>query len=305
MTEEEKPNSFKRMIKGGVIKRADSGMQIRFADIHVKPGFNRRRDDERLEESINDLVAYMLGGGEVPALEVYARDGGGVWIVEGHRRHRAYERAIAAGKPVEWIKITQFVGSDAERVARIATSNSQLPLTPLELASVYRELRGFNWSSSEIAQRMGKKKDHVDRILALADSNTDVQLMVAKGEVAATVAVQHVKAHGEKAGEVLADKLEQAKAEGKAKVSRSTGKPKGPAALRGMTWKAQGDASSYVLMRDDQWIAAIQMNGALNVFQHESILTAIAPQDGPKERVVDENQLELAELDAETGGNRG
>lgn len=296
MIEEEKPNSFKRMIKSGVIKRADTGMQIRFADIHVKPGFNRRRDDERLEESINDLVAYMLGGGEVPALEVYARDGGGVWIVEGHRRHRAYERAIAAGKPIEWIKITQFVGNDAERVARIATSNSQLPLTPLELASVYRELRGFNWSSAEIAQRMGKKKDHVDRILALADSNTDVQQMVAKGEVAATIAVQHVKAHGEKAGEVLATKLEEAKAVGKTKVSGRQGKAQ-PAAIRGICWKANGEANSYALLRDGRWIANILMNGELNVFQHEAMLSSVfLPYEEPK-RQVDENQLELAELD--------
>lgn len=302
---DDKPNSFKRMIKSGAIKRADTGMQIRIADIHVKPGFNRRQDGERLEESIVDLVAYMMGGGEVPALEVYARDGGGVWLVEGHRRYLAFERAIAAGKPVEWIKITQFVGNDAERVARIATSNSQLPLTPLELASVYSELRSFNWSPAEIAQRMGKKRDHVERILALADSNTDIQQMVAKGEVAATVAVQHVKAHGEKAGDVLAGKLEKAKAEGKTKVSSSAGKPKGPAALRGMSWKPQGDANFYSLMRDDHWVASIQLNGELNAFQHESILMAIAPKHGPKERVVDENQLEIAGIEVVTGGDNG
>lgn len=40
-------NSFKQMIKAGVIKRTDTGMFIRHADIHVKPGFNRRVEDER------------------------------------------------------------------------------------------------------------------------------------------------------------------------------------------------------------------------------------------------------------------
>jgi len=123
------------------------------------------------------------------------------------------------GKPVEWIKITPFTGNDAERIARIATSNSQLPLTPLELASVYRELRALNWSNDDIARRVGRGRDHVDRILALADANTDVQQMVARGAVSPTVAVKRVKQHGEKAGEVLAGELEQAKAEGKARVT--------------------------------------------------------------------------------------
>lgn len=218
-------NSFKQMIKAGVIKRTDTGMFIRLQDIHVKPGFNRRVEDDRFKESIDELTAYLAAGGEVPALEVYARDGdtgdheGGVWIVEGHRRHRAYGNLLAIGRPVEWIKIAPFVGNDAERVARIATSNSQLPLTPLELASVYRELRSLNWTSDEIARRVGKKRDHVERILALADANTDVQQLVAEGSVSPTVAVKRVKKHGEKAGEVLAGELQQAKAEGKKRVT--------------------------------------------------------------------------------------
>jgi len=36
-------------------------------------------------------------------LEVVPRDEGGVWIVEGHRRHRCYVRCRNAGKPVEYI----------------------------------------------------------------------------------------------------------------------------------------------------------------------------------------------------------
>ena len=278
-------NSFKQMIKAGVIKRTDTGMFIRYTDIHVKPGFNRRVEDERFKESIDELTAYMAAGGEVPALEVYARDGdtgvdheGGVWIVEGHRRHRGYGNLLAMGKPVEWIKITPFVGNDAERIARIATSNSQLPLTPLELASVYRELRALNWSSDEIARRMGKKREHVDRILALADANTDVQQLVSDGAVSPTVAVKRVKQHGEKAGEVLAGELEQAKAEGKKRVTdKKPARPLVPE-LAGVEWKPEGEANTYALVKGGDWVASIRMNGSMLTEKQEAILSAIFPR---------------------------
>lgn len=53
-------NSFKKMIKAGVIKRTDTGMFIRLQDIHVKPGFNRRVEDDRFKESIDE----SYGGSE-------------------------------------------------------------------------------------------------------------------------------------------------------------------------------------------------------------------------------------------------
>ena len=40
-------NSFKAMRVSGVIKRTDTGMFIRYADIHVKEGFNKRVDTDK------------------------------------------------------------------------------------------------------------------------------------------------------------------------------------------------------------------------------------------------------------------
>lgn len=219
-------NSFRQMIAAKIIKRTDNGQFIRFEHLHVKPGFNKREHDADWEADQLELVAFLEAGGEVPPLEVVPRDEGGAWIVEGHRRQDAYGRMLASGKPVEWIHIKQFNGNDAERVARIATSNSQRPLKPLERAAVYAELRAFNWSNDEIARRMGKSVAHVAQLLSLIDSNTDVQQLVKAGAVAPTVAVQHVKEHGEKAGAVLADKLQKARAEGKTKVAGERKVPK-------------------------------------------------------------------------------
>jgi hypothetical protein len=119
-------NSFKQMTTKGVIKRTDTGMFISLDDIHVKEGFNKRDDD--------DVLARLMMTFSVPhewrhrpPLEVTPRDEGGVWVVEGHRRRRCYERCRDAGKPVDRIHIMPFVGNDVERLARV-TSNNQLPL---------------------------------------------------------------------------------------------------------------------------------------------------------------------------------
>ncbi|OUF48067.1 chromosome partitioning protein ParB [Pluralibacter gergoviae] len=206
-------NSFKQMIKSGIIKRPDSGMFISLDDIHVKEGFNKREDDDRTRAADDDLFNYLSKGGTVPPLECIARDEGGVWVVEGHRRRRAYARCRDAGKPVDRIHIMPFVGNDVQRLARIMTSNNQLPLTPLEQAAVVQEMTTtFNLSISEIAKLVHKSAPTVEKLLALSTANHDVQQVVKSGDVSVTVAVDRVKEHGDKAGEVLKNDVAAAKA---------------------------------------------------------------------------------------------
>ncbi|RZV01042.1 UNVERIFIED_ORG: ParB/RepB/Spo0J family partition protein [Serratia quinivorans] len=214
-------NSFKQMKNNGTLKRTDSGMFIRLNDIHVQDGFNKRVDDERTQAADDDLFNHLSHGKPVPPLEVRPRDEGGVWIVEGHRRHRAYSRCRDAGKPVEWIAILPFTGSDVERIARIMNSNSQLALTPYEQSQVVKELAGFNLSPDEIAALVGKSRGTVDKLLTLTQANHDVQALVREGSVAVDAAVDRVKEHGEAAGKVLADDVEKAKKAGKKKVTKS------------------------------------------------------------------------------------
>ncbi|WP_213873271.1 ParB/RepB/Spo0J family partition protein [Serratia marcescens] len=219
-------NSFKQMKNNGTLKRTDSGMFIKLADIHVQEGFNKRVDDERTQAADDDLFNHLSSGKPVPPLEVRPRDEGGVWIVEGHRRHRAYLRCRDAGKPIEWIAILPFTGSDVERIARIMNSNSQLALTPYEQSQVVKELAGFNLSPDEIAALVGKSRATVDKLLALTQANHDVQTLVKDGAVAVDAAVERVKEHGEQAGKVLAGDVEKAKAAGKKKVTKSFIAPK-------------------------------------------------------------------------------
>ncbi|MCU6164918.1 ParB/RepB/Spo0J family partition protein [Enterobacter roggenkampii] len=215
-------NSFRQMTRGGVISRTDNGMFIHLDDIHVKPGFNKRLDDERTRQADDDLFQFLMNGGSVPPLEVISRDEGGVWIVEGHRRHRCYERCRKAGKPVNKIHIVQFVGDDKERLARILTSNNQLSLSELEQAAVVKELASaFNQTVAEIAALVNKSEPTVRNLLTLAGANHDVKQKVQAGEVTAGAAIERVKEFGEKAGEVLEQDKAVAAATGKKKVTRS------------------------------------------------------------------------------------
>lgn len=217
-------NSFKQMTKSGLIKRTDTGMFISLHDIHVREGFNKRHDDdERTRLADDDLFQYLMNGGTVPPLEVIARDEGGVWVVEGHRRRRCYARCAEAGKPVDRIHIMPFSGSDVQRLARIMTSNNQLPLSDIEQAAVIQELHNaFNQTTSEIAKLVNKSVATVEKLLTLSTANYDVQQEVKSGAVSVDVAVDRVREYGEQAGQVLQHDKAVAAAQGKTKVTRSS-----------------------------------------------------------------------------------
>lgn len=227
--------SFKQMIADKEIKRADA-MKARYEDLYVEPGFNLRAEIESLtgderqdaEDDEESLFQHIMAGGQIPDLEVRPRADGGVWIVDGHRRHRNIGRAIAAGAPLQdkdgvvWINIKPFTGNDADRVARIITSQRNRKLSPLELATGYKRLIAFGWTVDQVAKTVGKTRQHVDQMLTLSSANSDVLKMVEAGTVAPATAVEMVRKHGEGAGAVLTEELGKAQAQGKAKVTAGT-----------------------------------------------------------------------------------
>lgn len=216
------PASFKTMINSGTIKRADA-MKVRYQNIRVKPGFNLRDLDDEYEARIQQLVAYIIAGGSLPALEVVALpDGSGVEIVDGHRRYDALGRAIAQGAPIEWVPVVGFSGNSFERLARVYTSQEGEKLRPLEAARGFKVFRGMGLSPDEIAAHVHYSRTHIENYLVLADAEPDVQALVRSGEVTAKVAIEAVRQYGVEAGAFLAGKAAQAKAQGKARVTPST-----------------------------------------------------------------------------------
>lgn len=233
--------SIRQMIKDGEVRRADA-IKVRLEDLHEEPGFNLRTEGDALEASIDALAEFIADGGVIPALEIRPRDAGGVWVVDGHRRRRALIKLDQAGRlprlPSKedpavlefWVDVRMFEGSDADRVARIISSQENEKLSPLELAEGYKRLKSFGWTVDQIAKKVGRTRQHVEQVVTVGNANTDVQNLVAAGQVSATTAAQVVRAHGDDAGKVLDAELQKAQAKGKTKITAGT--MRGPSVSR-------------------------------------------------------------------------
>lgn len=219
--------TFRSMRADGTVKRGEAN-SVRLEDIHEEPGFNdlARDYDANDVQAVEELAAFIMAGGVVPPLEVRPRAEGGVWLVDGHLRTRALRLLDVRGSlprtPKEneaWVSVVPFIGNDADRVLRLATSNTNTPVSALGLGRIYSKLLALKWTVPQIAERSGKTVGQIQRALDLAGGNTDVHEMVKAGEVSPTIAAKAVRAHGDAAGPVLAEQLEQAKAVGKRKVT--------------------------------------------------------------------------------------
>lgn len=226
--------------KLGHVKKTNS-YRARLDQIFVEAGFNLRFEkaetfaeiqDPNFREEIETLADFIVDGGQLPPLEVRPREGGGLYVVDGHRRRLAYLRAIEKGAPLAepdgfvWIDIRHFEGNDADRTARIMTSAEGRDLSPLETAQGYKRLSAYGWDSNRIAKKVGKSRTHVEGLLLLANGNSDVQALVASGKVSAALAVNAIRKHGEKAGAFLASEFDKASAAGRKKVTSGSMKPK-------------------------------------------------------------------------------
>lgn len=146
-------------------------------------------------EKLGELKESIRANGVRTPLEV-RMSGEDVFIVAGHRRHKAVIDLIAEGEPIETVLVLHEVlgTNDAERALNLIISNSGEPLKPLEVAEVVRRLSGFGWEHANIAKRLGWKsaasvKQHLD-MLAMPAA---VQQQVRDGEVSASNALRVVR----------------------------------------------------------------------------------------------------------------
>lgn len=264
--------SFRQMIEAGEAKRADA-IKIQLDDIHERPGFNERDEGEDLEQSIAELADFISTGALLPPLEVVPREEGGVWLVDGHRRRRAYllareKGALSPDKDGKhWIRILPFEGDETKQIARIVSSNTNKELTPLQKGRVYKRLADKGLSLADIAKETGKTRQHVEQCLVLARSGDDVKQLVADGAVSARVAIEIVREHKEEAGAVIAKELERAKEGGKAKVTLGTMKkpvdPNNPTMPRSILddLAQQAEKISASLSKEDRIILDAALRG--------------------------------------------
>jgi ParB-like chromosome segregation protein Spo0J len=167
--------------------------------LEIEDGFNARPIDL---DHVAAMKESFLAGAVFPPLQVRV-ESGRIVVVDGHHRRAMFLQLVGEGHEIVGVDAVQFRGNDADRVAMLLTSAQGKPLTPLQQGVQYRRLIGFGWDKKAISAKVGRSMAFVNEALLLAESNSDVQEMVASKAVSAKAAIRAVREHGEKAGAAM------------------------------------------------------------------------------------------------------
>ncbi len=189
--------------------------------ISIKRGFNARDMENmspRTRAHVDYLKACIRAGDAMPPLDVRV-EGDKIYVVEGHCRLVAFRELIDEGMEIMKVPVCQFNGNDEEADIHVLNSAGQLHLTRLEQGRKYRERARLGWTVAQIAARVHKSDTYVEQNLMLANADSDVHSMLELEQISAKVALAAIRKHGVRAGTILRAKVEQANAEGQAKVT--------------------------------------------------------------------------------------
>lgn len=142
------------------------------------------------QEHIRKMANSIHENGTVsfPPITI-CKDGDKVYVVAGYCRRRAFILARQEGAPIKGILAIANTQKEEDRTLDLLNSNDGLPLTQIEKARVIERLQKFGWSTQEIARKRGVSEQSIRQLLAVLELPIDVQEMVSKGEVSATLAV--------------------------------------------------------------------------------------------------------------------
>lgn len=215
-------------------RRGDS-IRVHVRAIQVVDGFNVRINDDELREHVAGIAGALAANLPIPPIEVWVNpESGAIELVDGHCRYNAYlQYAEIAPKFDGYIDAVKFEGTPFQRKMRIASSNKQLKLKPIELGRLYIDARDNNGASrQEIAAEAGMSLAHVDQMILLASAKPEVLAAIDAGVISSTEAVKLTREHGDGAVEELGRRQEIAKELGKGKVTAKVAAPKKAAPSR-------------------------------------------------------------------------
>lgn len=215
-------------------KRGDA-IRVNIKAIKVIDGFNVRIDDDELREHVASIAGALTANLPIPPIEVWVNpETGDIELVDGHCRFHAYQQYAEMTSDFDgYISAVKFDGTPGQRRMRIASSNKQLKLKPVELGRLYIDARDIDGlSRQEIAAEAGMSLAHVDQMILLASAKPEVLAAVDAGQISNTEAVKLTRDHGEDAVEELERRQEAAKELGKVKVTAKVAAPKAPSRPR-------------------------------------------------------------------------
>lgn len=128
--------------------------------------------------------------------------------------------------PIARIECKDFTGDEADKIAFMVSSSQGKQLDPLERAKAYVRLKGFGWTNEEIAKKVGRSVSDVQMHLSLGDVPDAIKQRINAGQISYANAVAVAREHGDDAVNVIDAAVEEAKAQGKDKVTAKTLKAK-------------------------------------------------------------------------------
>lgn len=215
-------------------KRGDA-IRVNINAIKVIDGFNVRIDDDELREHVASIAGALTANLPIPPIEVWVNpETGDIELVDGHCRFHAYQQYAEMTSDFDgYISAVKFDGTPGQRRMRIASSNKQLKLKPVELGRLYIDARDIDGlSRQEIAAEAGMSLAHVDQMILLASAKPEVLAAVDSGVISSTEAVKLTRDHGDDAPAELERRQEAAKELGKGKVTAKVAAPKAPSRPR-------------------------------------------------------------------------
>jgi hypothetical protein len=240
MAKAQLPGLFEEEIKRGNITKAIKdahaasaearSAMVPFDQIHIIDGLNPRVwNTPAVKAHIENIGKSILANGfyDDKPLAVFVRKIDGVdkiCLRDGH--HRYFGAEYANKKEPGKVKEVPVVFdaqemSDVDMTVSFATGNMGRPLTPYEMGVVVQRLATESptnphpLSKKEIATRLAVTERYIDDLGVLMTASPDVIDLVVTDRVAATLAIQMVKMHGDKAGKHLLKAAEKLAAIGK------------------------------------------------------------------------------------------
>ncbi|MBU6418637.1 MAG: hypothetical protein KGQ79_02790 [Proteobacteria bacterium] len=190
--------------------------------VEEEDGFNLRYyDDPKVIAHIEAFCESFMEERYVPPMVVRALDDGRIVVIEGHCRRRGLRMAIARGARIPLVSVIPFRGNDAERVEVMLRSAQGLKLETLDVARGYQRLREMGFSAADIAASQSKSVARVQQMLLLAQADPQVQALVRGNHVSPDAAIEALIEHGDVAAEALSRKLDEARQEGRLRLTKA------------------------------------------------------------------------------------
>lgn len=302
--------TMNKLVSEKIVGRGDL-FKVRIDSLVIVENFNESRkynDPQELRAHIDGMKSFVRNGGTLPAIEVAVNpETGATEVVEGHCRTACFRELLAEdfeidGKPFTHVGAVPFKGTMAQRRARIVTSNSQLPLSDVGRAMVYKAMRDEdNMHPNDIAVMVGKSRGHVDQMLILASGAEEVHQAITDGVITPTESVHIIRKHGEDAPKEIERLKEVAAESGKSKI---TGAVRRKASVTKREWPTNVVASARAVAKslgDGVFEAVILGNSPDKVEVRSDLLAELLmavseiPDDMSEPEKVNANQMDMLE----------